>query len=332
MTNDVDMSSSDFEGSNADLYAMDLPLSLAGRLAAHQATAQSTNVSGSTESEHLELQATPEPPPSPPFFKPASWNAIDAATAERQANMQQEIDAQELRDLKRCLDLRDYTNRTAYEKIHDSEPLVVPKLWSMSEIPLKSWVKHPFLLEEYLEGEQFSREAIRVRREYLEIVDCGSPEIECLAALEKHAMEIRASRLLADILLEAILHATEKLILEIGDGDKTKKKPVSSLCRRLMAHSTHTENNSELIRAVEAISEMEPRHMPWRFNAALESRTETSPTSSAAAPLDSPPADDICLSQEQMSLPLPDEKSPPKDLRRLSVKFQENLQLLSPGK
>ena len=294
MTNDVDMPSSDIDGSNADLYAMDLPLSLAGELAAQQATTHCANVSGSTESEHLELQATAEPPPSPPFFKPASWNAIDATTAEWQANMQQgtqqEIAAQELRAVKRCLDLRRNITRTAEKRIFDSEPLVVPSSWSMSGVPIKSLVEHPFLLEEYLEGEHFSREAIRIRREYFEIKDCGSPEIRRLAAMEADYRESQASQSLLDVLLEAIQHATQKLILELTEGDKTTKRPALDLCRRLVAHSTHTDDDGELIQAVEAINDMERGHMQLQYDNVLERSTETSSTSSiphAVAPPES---------------------------------------------
>ncbi|KAI4958476.1 hypothetical protein J4E86_004077 [Alternaria arbusti] len=336
MTNDFDMPSSDIDGSNADLYAMDLPLSLAGELAAQQATTHCANVSGSTESEHLELQATAEPPPSPPFFKPASWNAIDATTAEWQANMQQgtqqEIAAQELRAVKRCLDLRRNITRTAEKRIFDSEPLVVPSSWSMSGVPIKSLVEHPFLLEEYLEGEHFSREAIRIRREYFEIKDCGSPEIRRLAAMEADYRESQASQSLLDVLLEAIQHATQKLILELTEGDKTTKRPALDLCRRLVAHSTHTDDDGELIQAVEAINDMERGHMQLQYDNVLERSTETSSTSSiphAVAPPDSPPPYDICLLPKPVSSPPSVEKSPPKDLHRLRVKFQENVASLS---
>ncbi|KAI4650015.1 uncharacterized protein J4E78_008296 [Alternaria triticimaculans] len=332
MTNVVDMPFSDIDDSDADLYAMDLPLSLAGELAAQQATTHCANVSGSTQSEQLELQATPEPPPSPPFFKPASWNAIDAATAEYYANMQQEIAAQELRDVKRCLDLRHNIARTAKTKIFDSEPLVVPSSWSMSGVHLKSLVKHPFLLEEYLEGEHFSREAIRIRREYFEIKHCGSPEIKRLAAMEADYRESQASRSLLDLLLEAIQHATQKLILELTEGDKTTKRPVLDLCRRLVAYSTHTDDDGELIRAVEAINDIERGHMQLQYDNVLERSTETSSKSSmphAVAPPDSPPPYHICLPAEPASSPPPVETSPPKDPSRLRVKFQENLTLLS---
>jgi len=339
MSNDVDMPSSDIDDSSADLYAMDLPLSLAGELAAQQATTHCANVSGSTESEHLELQATAEPPPSPPFFKPASWNAIDAAMAEHHANtqqeMQQEIAAQELRVVKRCLDLRHNITRTAKKKIFDSEPLVVPSSWSMSGVPLKSLVEHPFLLEEYLEGELFSHEAIGIRRECLKREDRGSSEIERLAVLERHAMEIQASRALLDLLLEAIQHATQKLILEITDGDKTTKRPVLDLCRRLVAHSIHTDDDGKLIQAVEIISDMGREHMQWRNDNALERSTETSPRSSiphAVAPLDLPPPVDICLPPKPPSSPASVETSPPKDLCRLRIKFQENLASFTSGK
>jgi len=339
MTNDVDMPSSYIGGSNADLYAMDLPLSLAGELAAQQATAHCANVSGSTESEHLELQATAEPPPSPPFFKPASWNTIDGADGERQANMQQEmqqeIAAQELRAVKRCLDLRHDITRTAKKKIFDSEPLVVPSSWSMSGVPIKSLVEHPFLLEEYLEGEHFSREAIGIRRECLKREDRGSSEIERLAVLEKHSMEIQASRALLDLLLKAIQHATQKLILELTEDGKNTKRPVLDLCRRLVAHSTHTDDDGELIQAVGTINDVERGHMQLQYDDVLERSTETSSTSSiphAVAPPDSPPPYDICLLPKPVSSPPPVEKSPPKDLHRLRVKFQENLASLSSGK
>jgi len=342
MTNVVDMPFSDIDDSDADLYAMDLPLSLAGELAAQQATTHCANVSGSTESEHLKLQATAEPPPSPPFFKPASWNAIDAVTAEYHANMQQEmqemqqwIAAQELRAMKRCLDLRHNITRTAKKKIFDSEPLVVPSSWSMSGVPLKSLVKHPFLLEEYLEGEHFSREAIRIRREYLEVKYCGSPEIRRLAAMEADYRESQVSRSLLDLLLEAIQHATQKLILELTEGDKTTKRPVLDLCRRLVAHSTHTDDDGELIQAVEAINDIERGHEQLQYDNVLERSKETSSTSSiphAVAPPDSPPPYHICLAPEPESSPPPVETSPPKDPIRLRVKFQENLALLSSGK
>jgi len=342
MTNDVDMPSSDIDGSNADLYAMDLPLSLAVELAAQQATVHCANVSGSTESEQLELQATADPPPSPPFFKPASWNAIDAATAEYYANMQremqemeQEIAAQELRAVKRCLDLRRIIARTAKKKIFDSEPLVVPSSWSMSGVPLKSLVKHPFLLEEYLDGEHFSCEAIKIRRECLKREERGSSEIERLTVLEEHAVEIQTSRALLDLLLEAIQHATQKLILELTEGDKTTKRPVLDLCLRLVAHSTHTDDDGELIRAVEAINDIEQGHMQLQYDNVLERSKETSSMSSiphAVAPPDSPPPRHICLPAEPASSPPPVETSPPKDPSRLRVKFQENLALLSSGK
>ena len=342
MTNDVDMPSSYIGGSNADLYAMDLPLSLAGELAAQQTTVHCANVSGSTESEHLELQATAEPPPSPPFFKSASWDTIDGADAERQANMQQEmqemeqeIAVQELRAVKRCLDLRRNITRTAKTKIFDCEPLVVPSSWSMSGVPLKSLVKHPFLLEEYLDGEHFSCEAIKIRRECLKREERGSSEIERLTVLEEHAVEIQTSRALLDLLLEAIQHATQKLILELTEGDKTTKRPVLDLCLRLVAHSTHTDDDGELIRAVEAINDIERGHMQLRNDNALERSTETSPRSSipcAVAPPDSPPPYDICLLPEPVSSPSPVEKSPPKDLHRLRVKFQENLTSFTSGK
>ncbi|KAI4662897.1 uncharacterized protein J4E79_004208 [Alternaria viburni] len=329
MNNDVDMPSSDIDDSNADLYAMDLPLSLAGELAAQQTTVRCANVSGSTESEHLELQVTAEPPPSPPFFKPASWNAIDAVNAEYHANMQQEmqemqqeIAAQELRAVKRRLDLRHNIARTAKKKIFDSEPLVVPSSWSMSGVPLKSLVKHPFLLEEYLEGEHFSREAIRIRREYFEIKDCGSPEIRRLAAMEADYRESQASRSLLDLLLEAIQHATQKLILELTEGDKTTKRPVLDLCRRLVAHSTHTDDDGELIQVVEAINDIERGHMQLQYDNVLERSKETSSTSSiphAVAPPDSPPPHHICLPAEPASSPPPVETSPPKESSRLAT-------------
>ncbi|KAI4941687.1 hypothetical protein J4E91_010561 [Alternaria rosae] len=295
---------------------MDINLSLASGLASLQATACFTSVSGSTEIE---------PPPSPPFAKPVSWHGIDAATLERKANMQQDIAAQELRAVKRCLDLRESITRTAREKIFDPELLVVPRSWPISGTPLKMLVKHPTLLEEYLKGEQFSRVAIKIRREYLESEDRDSPEIKRLAAMEADFRNTQSSRALVDLLLEAIQHVTQKLVLEITEGEKTTKRPVSKLCRRLVAHSTHT--NGELIQAVEAINDMEREHMPWRCNA-LDDSTETSPISdipSAVPPLDSPPADDICLSPEPISSPPPNETSPPKDPRRLRVKFQENL-------
>lgn len=317
------MPTSDVDGSNADLYAMDLPLSLAGGLASLLVTTRSTSVNSSTEIE---------PPPSPPFSKPVSWHAIDAATTERKANMQQDIAAQELRAVKRCLELRESITRTAQAKIFDPDPLVVPRSWPISGTPIRMLVEHPALFQEYLEGERFSRVAIKIRREYLETEDCDSPEIRRLAVMEADFRNTQSSRVLVDLLLEAIQHVTQKLVLEITEGEKTTKRPVSKLCRRLVAHSTHT--SGELVQAVEAINDMEREHMPWRYNA-LDDSTETSPISdmpSAVPPLDSPPADDICLSPEPISSPPPNETSPPKDLRRLCVKFQENLPSRSSGR
>ncbi|KAH6867960.1 hypothetical protein BKA58DRAFT_458542 [Alternaria rosae] len=323
IANEVEMPSSDVDGLNADLYASDLPLSLASGLASLQATTHPTSVNGPTE---IELAS------SPCFAKPVSWHAIDAAITERKANMQQDIAAQELRAAKRCLDLRESITRTAQAKIFDPDPLVVPRSWPISGTPIRMLVEHPTLFQEYLEGERFSRVAIKIRREYLETEDCVSPEIRRLAAMEADFRNTQSSRALVDLLLEAIQHVTQKLVLEITEGEKTTKRPVSKLCRRLLAHSTHT--NGELIQAVEAINDMEREHMPWRYNA-LDGSKNTSPISdipSAIPPLDSPPADDICLSPEPISSPTPNETSPSKDPRRLRVKFQENLPSRSSGK
>jgi hypothetical protein len=368
----VEIPSSDVDDDNADLYALDLPLSLAGRLTTLHATTLSDRVLEPTDIEsdeqHLHQQyadgqpghVSSEAPHSPPFTKPASWHAIDAATMERRANMQtkpelteQEIAAQELRALKRGLELRRSISRTVYDRIYGNQPLVIPKPWSMSEAPLQRMTEHPFWFEEYLSSGVFSLEAIKVRQEYLrlQIRESFDPillpqfqnELKCLTLTEKQMEDTAASRLLVDLLLEAFRHVTNNLIKDIIAGDRTQKSSVSELCCRLIDYSTHPDEQGELIIAYRDIDEMEREHLPWRYRALDDSVPTTStssmdrpspiapPDSTSAALRDSPPAAEICLSPEPISSPPSTKESSLKDPRSLRVRFEEHLPTRSAG-
>lgn len=159
--------------------------------------------------------------------------------------------------------------------------------------------------------------------------------MEHLTFIEKRRNDIRACRLLVDILLEVFRHVTDKLFIEMTEGDETKKTSLYEVCYRLLAHSDHPDEHGELIVAAQNIKDMEREHLPWRYNA-LDCSLASSPTSlmwkSSPVPArSSPPAVEIKLSPEPVSSPPPTKDTPLKDPSRLRVRFEECLPTRAPG-
>ncbi|CAN9383747.1 unnamed protein product [Alternaria alternata] len=299
-------------------------------------------------------QISPDPWPTnyvpsmflrPSIARRGSWDAIDAATAERRANMQQSIAAQEVHALERCDELRSRIYCKATESLKAPEPLIIPEPWVLSEAPVQRLVEHPFMFQRYLELERGILDLIEIRKYFLESQICKSPqllimpqfrqEIKSLKILERRREDILASRLLVDLILEVFRHVTAKLLIDITRKDEKKKAPISEACYRLIAYSTYPGGVNELIIAAQNIEEMEFEYLPWRYNA-LNPSWATSPTPSLpeSAPVfaqNSPPADDIRTSPEQVSSLPSTEDTPLKDPTRLRVKFQDCLMTRTPG-
>jgi hypothetical protein len=259
--------------------------------------------------------------------------------------MQQFIAAQEVHALERCDELKFRIYCKATESLKAPEPLIIPEPWVLSEAPVQRLVEHPFMFQRYLELERGILDLIEIRKYFLESQICKSPqllimpqfrqEIKSLKILERRREDILASRLLVDLILEVFRHVTAKLLIDITRKDEKKKAPISEACYRLIAYSTYPGGVNELIIAAQNIEEMEFEYLPWRYNA-LNPSWATSPTPSLpeSAPVfaqNSPPADDIRTSPEQVSSLPSTEDTPLKDPTRLRVKFQDCLMTRTPG-
>ncbi|CAN9379620.1 unnamed protein product [Alternaria alternata] len=283
--------------------------------------------------------------PSPSIARRASWDAVDAATEERRANMQHFTAAQEVQALERCDELKSRIYCKATESLKAPEPLIIPEPWVLSEATVQRLVEHPFMFQRYLELERGILDLIEIREYFLESQICKSPqllitpqfrqEVKSLEILERRREDILASRLLVDLILEAFRHVTAKLLIDITKKDERKKAPISEACYRLIAYSTYPGGTSELITAAQNIEEMEFEYLPWRYNAQNPSwATSPTPSLSESSPVfaqKSPPADDIRTSPEQVSSLPSTEDTPLKDPTRLRVKFQDCLITRTPA-
>jgi hypothetical protein len=154
-------------------------------------------------------------------------------------------------------------------------------------------------------------------------------ELRNLTVIELRRKRIRSNRLLVDLLLEVFRHLTAELLTDMMDKDETKKTPVSELCLRLLTYSTHKDDDGELMTAAQNIEDMEREHLPWRYTTrdCSSPRCEFSPTPSPS----SPPADEIRLSPEPVSLPSPAVDTPLKGSGRQRVTFEKCLPTRAPG-
>ncbi|KAG9195186.1 hypothetical protein G6011_00306 [Alternaria panax] len=280
----------------------------------------------------------------PSIARRASWNAIDAATARRKANMQGDIAAQELRALKRCHELRIRICCKATAGLTEPEPLIIPEPWMVSQACTKRLVEHPFLFESYLEVEQSILNLIRMRKRFLQlhirhssqflILSQFRQEMERLDSLEKQRKDLLASRLLVDLILEAFRHVTATLLVDMTERDEEQKTPAIDICHRLLVYSAYPDNGNELIIAAQDIEDMEREHLPWRYTdpdclsegSATSSMCKYSPVLARSSPL----ADEIQLSPEPTFSPSSIKDTPLKGPTRLRVRLQDCLTTRTP--